>query len=101
MKKQNIKILTVCGSGTVSSSMISEKIKDQLGEHGYRVKTVEVNPGGVSGAVANDQFDLIAYTSPIKGDFGIPAVNAVGFLTGFGEEEFIEEVLEELKKIGK
>ena len=47
--------------------------------------------------VAGD-FDLIAYTSPIPGEYDIPVINAVGFLTGFGEEEFIDEVLEVLKK---
>jgi PTS system galactitol-specific IIB component len=98
---KTIKILTVCGSGTVSSSMIAEKLKDQLGEHGYKVTTVEVNPGGVRSALLGGGFDFIAYTSPIQGEFEIPAINAVGFLTGFGEEEFIEEALEALKKMGK
>lgn len=95
MKK--IKILTVCGSGTVSSSMLSEKLKDSLAEYGYQVTTDEVNPGGVSGAMVSGDFDLIAFTSPIPGTYDIPTLNAVGFLTGFAEEEFIEEVLAVLK----
>lgn len=97
----NIKILSVCGSGVVSSSMIAEKMKDRLKENGYRVSTVEVNPGGVENALNGETFDFIAYTSPIHGKFDIPTINAVGFLTGFGEEEFIEEVLNTLKKLGK
>ncbi len=33
------------------------------------------------------------------GEFDIPAINAVGFLTGFGgEEEFIDEVLNLLEE---
>ena len=95
---KRVKILTVCGSGTVSSSMLSEKLKDTLDEYGYKVITEEVNPGGVSGAMVAGDFDLIAYTSPIPGEYDIPVINAVGFLTGFGEEEFIDEVLEVLKK---
>ena len=94
---KRVKILTVCGSGTVSSSMLSEKLKDTLGEYGYQVVTEEVNPGGVSGAMISGDFDLIAFTSPIQGNYDIPVINAVGFLTGFAEEEFIEEVLEVLK----
>ena len=91
--KKNIKVLTVCGSGTVSSAMLSEKLKDALSEYGYKVATVEVNPGGVSGALVAGGFDFIAYMSPVQGKYDIPVLNAVGFLTGFGEEEFIEEVL--------
>lgn len=92
-----IKILTVCGSGTVSSSMLSEKLKDSLEEYGYRVSTNEVSPGGVSGALMTGKYDFIAYTSPVSGEYNIPVINAVGFLTGFAEEEFIEEVLKVLK----
>lgn len=99
--KTQLKILTVCGSGTVSSNMIASKLKDRLGEYGYDVKTIEVMPGAVSGALTSGDFDFIAYTSPIQGTFDIPTINAVGFLTGFGDDEFIEEVLAALKKLGK
>lgn len=94
-----VRIITVCGSGTVSSSMIAEKLKDTLGDQGYKVETAEVNPGGIDFAVQGGKYDLIAYTSPIQGDYGIPAINAVGFLTGFDEESFIEQVLEVIEKI--
>lgn len=94
-----LKILTVCGSGVVSSSMVSMKLKEALEEHGYKIKTLEVNPGGVEAAVGQEKIDLIAYTSPIHGSFDVPAINAVGFLTGFGEEEFIEKALKVIKEI--
>ncbi|NLV76460.1 MAG: PTS sugar transporter subunit IIB [Tissierellia bacterium] len=95
---RRVRILTVCGSGTVSSSMIANKLKDTLGEKGYKVETTEVNPGGVKSALSTGSYDFIAYTSPIHGEFDIPAINAVGFLTGFGEEEFIDEVLNLLEE---
>ena len=94
-----IKILSVCGSGTVSSAMVASKLKDQLKEAGYDVVTTEVSPGGVESAVTAGNYDMIAYTSPISGDFNIPAINAVGFLTGFGEEEFLEKTLKIIKDL--
>lgn len=81
--------------------MIASKLIDRLEGYGYDVKTVEVNPGGVSSALTSGDYDFIAYTSAIHGTFDIPAINAVGFLTGFGDDEFIEEVLAALKKLGK
>lgn len=92
-----IRILSVCGSGTVSSAMVSGKLKERLGEVGYEIVTVEVNPGGVESALLAGNYDFIAHTSPISGEFAIPAINAVGFLTGFGEEEFLERALGVIK----
>lgn len=94
-----IKVLVVCGSGVVSSSMIEEKLKDRLDEKGYQIATEKVNPGGVATAVNQTKIDFIAYTSPIQGDYDIPAINAVDFLTGFGEEEFMAEVMKVIKEI--
>ena len=42
-----VRILAVCGSGTVSSAMLSSKIKDYLKENGYGCDTVEMNSTGV------------------------------------------------------
>ena len=91
MKKINI--ISVCGSGTVTSSMIANKVKDLLADHGYRATTVEVNPGGVEGQLSSGRWDLIVHTSPLKGKYEIPTINAVGFLTGMDEEGFIKELL--------
>lgn len=94
-----IKILSVCGSGTVSSAMVSGKLKERLSEAGYEIVTEEVNPGGVESALLSGKYDFIAHTSPISGNFDIPVINAVGFLTGFGEEEFLEEAIKVIKAI--
>ncbi|QIQ21980.1 PTS sugar transporter subunit IIB [Zophobihabitans entericus] len=87
---KNINIISVCGSGTVTSSMIAGKVKDMLEEHGYKAKTVEVNPGGVDQQLSSGKWDLIVHTSPLKGKYDLPCINAVGLLTGMDEEGFIE-----------
>lgn len=91
MKRVNV--ISVCGSGTVTSSMVAGKVKDFLEENGYRAKTVEVNPGGVEGELASGQWDLIVHTSPLKGKYDVPTINSVGLLTGMEEDEFYEELL--------
>lgn len=96
---KNINVLSVCGSGTVTSSMIAGKVRDILQENGFRAKTVETNPSGVVGELSSGQWDLIVHTSPLKGKYDIPTINAVGLLTGMDEEGFIEELLDAVKKI--
>lgn len=90
---RSVKILSVCGSGTVSSAMLSSKLADVLEENGYDMTATEVSPGGVSIAMASGKFDIIAYTSPVEGAYDVPILNATGFLVGINEDEFVEELL--------
>ncbi len=94
-----VKILSVCGSGTVSSAMLTSKITDVLEEKGYDVEATETAPGGVPVAVQTGSYDLIAYTSPVDDSFGLPLLNATGFLVGINEDEFIEELMDVVSKL--
>ena len=92
MAKQ-VKILCVCGSGTVSSSMVANKLKEKLADHGYDVHAVECSPTSAETALAAGGFSLMACVSPVYEDFGIPKVNAVGMLTGLSEDQVLEDCL--------
>lgn len=94
-----VNILCVCGSGTVSSAMLASKLEDVLEEHGYEMEADEVAPGGVELAVSSGNYDIIAYTSPVDDSFGLPLLNATGFLVGLNEEEFVEQLISEVKKL--
>ncbi|MBG9801527.1 PTS sugar transporter subunit IIB [Brevibacillus laterosporus] len=94
---KRIRVISVCGSGTVTSSMIAGKVKDILAENGFRADTITTNPGGVGEILASGKWDLIVHTSPLRGKYDIPVINAVGFLTGMDEEGFIEELLKTAK----
>jgi len=96
-----VRVLCVCGSGTVSSTMIAVKMQERFEELGYDFESDEVNPGGVKLALMSSHYDFIAYTSPIDDDVDIPKIDAIGFMTGFSEEEFMEEALKVLKSQGK
>lgn len=98
MKRFNV--LSVCGSGTVTSSMIAEKLKDALQERGIIITATEAKPTEAMNFAQSGGFDFITNTSPLPaGDYGIPVINAVGFLTGFGEDEFLEEVMAVIEKL--
>lgn len=96
---KTLNIISVCGSGTVTSSMIANKVRDLLDDNGISAKTVEANPGGVDALMSSGSYDLIVHTSPLISEYEVPTINAVGFLTGMGEDEFIEELLETIKNL--
>ena len=68
-------------------------------EKGYDMEATEVSPGGVPGAMQSGGYDMIVYTSPVEGDYGVPILNATGFLVGINEEEFIEELMQVVEKL--
>ena len=99
---KNINLLAVCGSGTVTSSMIAGEIQDELADGGYTVKATEARPTEAKQLIDGGKVDLIVYTSPLpKADYGVPVINGTGLLTGIGEDEFWEELKRTVSKIIK
>lgn len=97
-----LNLLSVCGSGTVTSSMIAGEIQDQLGDEGYDVSATESRPTEALQLAQGGNFDLIVYTSPLpEGDYGIPVINGTGLLTGMGEDEFWEELKKTIGEMKK
>ncbi|MFT8381800.1 MAG: PTS sugar transporter subunit IIB [Lacticaseibacillus paracasei] len=90
---KRINLLSVCGSGTVTSSMIAGEITDNLKGDGYHVIATEARPTEAKQLVDSGNFDLIVFTSPLpKAEYGIPVINGTGLLTGIGEDEFWDEL---------
>lgn len=99
---KTFKVLSICGSGTVTSSMVASKIQDEMEDRGIRVTTNTGKPTEALGYAQSGQYDLIAHTSPLpSGDYGIPTISSISCLTGMGEEEFFDEIEESLKSIDK
>ncbi|QJW47151.1 PTS sugar transporter subunit IIB [bacterium BFN5] len=99
---RSFNVLSVCGSGTVTSSMIAEKLKEALLERNIKITATEAKPTEALNLAEGGRFDFITHTSPLpSANYGIPTINAVGFLTGFGEDEFLEEVMRVIAELEK
>ncbi len=90
---KRVKILCVCGSGTVSSAMVANKLKEKLAEFGFEVEAQECAPNSAETALAAGGFSLMACVSPVYQDYGVPKVNAVGMLTGLSEDQVLQDCL--------
>lgn len=99
--KTKVHVLTICGSGVVTSSMIANKITEMLGDEGYDVSATEANPTEIENYLMRTKYDFIAYSTPVGNTHGVPAINAMGVVTGMGDEEFLQEALKVLKASGK
>lgn len=98
-KRKAIRLLTVCGSGIVTSSMIANKLTEMFEDEGYEVTAMEANPSELATYISREHYDLVAYASPINEEDlnGTPALPAISLITGRGEDEFMEKALEILK----
>ena len=98
---REINVLTVCGSGIVTSSMIANQIVEMLEDEGYDAHAQEANPSEMENFLMRQHVDFVAYASPIDEDDlnGVPAIPAIGLITGAGKEEFKEKMFEIIKSI--
>ena len=87
-----IRILSVCGSGVVTSHMVANKLVEMFEDEGYQVDADECNPSELEGYLMRGSYDFIAYSSPIGDAHGV---------TGLGEDEFKEDALKALHEAGK
>jgi PTS system galactitol-specific IIB component len=94
-----LNVLGVCGSGTVSSTLLADRVREILEDQKIRVKAVGVMPQMVQEYVERGGVDFVVTTSPIPGKIAIPVIKGVPLLTGFGEEECVQEIIATAKKI--
>lgn len=89
-------ILVVCGSGIATSTAVAMELRETLEQRGLEVTVKQTDVFSVADNLAG--VDLIASTCALKGDFGVPVVNAVPLLTGIGIEGVIETIISILQR---
>ncbi|MHC5230084.1 PTS sugar transporter subunit IIB [Enterococcus sp. LJL99] len=93
MKK--ITVLVACGAGIATSTVVMKKIEDlfkdnKLDANFYQIKISEA-------ASKQDGADMLISTTVLPTNYKIPAITAMPFLTGIGEEQLKEKIVEVAK----
>jgi len=89
-----IHILGVCGAGIVTSTMLAMRVEEVLDDEGIRCRIDEIRPTQVKSTLDIAPVDLIITSSPIPDveEIKVPVIYGHSLLSGFGEEETIEEI---------
>ncbi|TZE81499.1 PTS sugar transporter subunit IIB [Calorimonas adulescens] len=93
------RIITLCGSGIASSTIVAQKVKKACEEKGIDVDVKPIAFRELQGEILHADL-IISITPGLKVD-NVPVVNGVSFLTGVGEKNVLDEIfkiLEEGKK---
>lgn len=90
------KVLVACGNGIATSTVVAQKIREACKENGIDVSVTQCKLLEVESKAA--QYDLMVTTGMFTGgNVTIPVIGAISLLTGFGEEETMQEILDKLR----
>ncbi|WP_291648205.1 PTS sugar transporter subunit IIB [Clostridium sp.] len=91
------RILVACGNGIATSTVVATKIREICEENGVAVSVTQCKLLEIDSKV--EDFDILVTTGKYGGDgANIPVVSAMSLLTGIGEEETLEEIVNYAKK---
>lgn len=88
-------ILVACGTAIATSTVVAISIEEELRERGISVQTRQCKAAEVAGRL--EGIDLIVSTTPLSGDFNVPVIQTLAFLTGIGKERVIDQIINALK----
>lgn len=85
------KIIVACGSGVATSQTVASKLSKLLKEREITADVEAVDIKSLKHHVKNAD----AYVSIVKSkeEFDIPVFNGVAFLTGMGQEEELQKII--------
>jgi galactitol-specific phosphotransferase system IIB component len=72
--------------------MIAQKLEEALKPLGARVNVIGLLPTSVQTYVERGGVDFVVTTSPIPGTINVPVIKGIALLTGFGEDECLDEI---------
>lgn len=88
------RVLVACGSGIATSTIICNKIEEFL--EGIPHEITQCSISEIDSY--EDRNDVIVSSTQLSKEYSIPTVMGIGLITGIGEEEVKEKLLEILNK---
>lgn len=89
-------VIIACGAGVATSTIITHGVKNLLEENHIKHRLIQCSLNEVRSHVS--EADLIVSSMPLSGDYGIPKVVGISFLTGMNQEKTKAEILSYLTK---
>jgi len=89
------RILVVCGASIVTGTIVAEKLRQHFKEKNIQATVT----AGLAKNVATlaKEADLIVSTTFLSGDYGIPTISGVPFLTGMGAEQALRQIIQAIE----
>lgn len=84
-------IVVACGAGIATSTLICDRVKHLLKDHGIEAQIIQCTVADIAGHA--ERADLIVTSMKLENKYEKPLVTAISFLTGIGREQTEQEIL--------
>ncbi|AXQ79575.1 PTS galactitol transporter subunit IIB [Streptococcus chenjunshii] len=92
-----VRVLVACGAGIATSTVVMKKIEDLFARNQIDAQITQIK---IAEAVSKqDSNDMLITTTMLPTEYKIPAIKAMAFLTGIGQDKVEAQILEEAAKI--
>lgn len=92
-----LKVLVACGAGIATSTVVMKRVEDLFKVNNIDVDIIQIKIAEV--AAKQDSADMLITTTMLPTEYRIPAIKAMAFLTGIGQDKVEAQILEEAKAI--
>jgi len=87
-------ILVACGTGIATSTVVANLVEEALRDRGFNIHVKQCKVAEVQAHL--DGVDLIVTTTQLSGNFGVPIIKTLAFLTGIGKEDALKQIIDAL-----
>lgn len=92
-----LKVLVACGAGIATSTVVMKRVEDLFKTNNVDVDIIQIK---IAEAKSREsEADMLITTTLLPGEFKIPAIKAMGYLTGINADKVDEQVLEAARQI--
>lgn len=94
---KELTVLVACGSGVATSTVAQEAVKKICKEEGIPVKIVKSTMTEIPSK--QDDVDVIMVTTNYRRPVTKPLIKVFGLISGIGEDEIKEEIINTLREL--
>jgi PTS system galactitol-specific IIB component len=90
------RILFVCATGGITSTVAEKQVQDACKEAGVSVMTLRCSPTQIGSHL--DSIDMIVTTTMIGDNYPVPVIRALELITGIGKDAVLENIVKRAKE---
>lgn len=94
---EKLNVLVACGAGIATSTVVMSKLEKLFEENNIDVELHQIKIA--EAASKQKDADMLISTTILPTEYDIPAIKAMGFLTGIGMDKLQDEIIETAKKL--
>lgn len=92
-----LKVLVACGAGIATSTVVMKRVEDLFKSNNIDVDIIQIKIAEAKAREADA--DILITTTLLPGEFKIPAIKAMDYLTGINADKVDEQIIDAARKI--